>query len=162
MGWQAKGGIFVRKLAGVLFLCAMMALAACGGASSAAGNNPTATTPPLPTATETTAATATPSVSAAATISFGRENFAGTTSVTVKAGQAVLFDDPSGTGGVHDLVIGHNGQFSAMSGAPSEFNSATGTIFSPGDQKTIVFATAGTYPITCTIHPTMQVTVTVQ
>jgi plastocyanin len=88
----------------------------------------------------------------------GRSSFSGNTSVTIKAGQAVLFDDPSGT---HDLVIGHNGQFSSMAGAPSEFNSASGTLFSPGDQKTVTFATAGTYPITCTIHPTMQVMVTV-
>jgi plastocyanin len=81
--------------------------------------------------------------------------------VTIKAGQAVLFDDPTGSGGTHDLVIGHNGQFSAMSGAPSELNSATGMLISPGQQQAITFAKAGTYPITCTIHPSMQVTVTV-
>jgi plastocyanin len=147
----------MRKLAGVLLLCVAFTLAACGGTSSAA--SPTATTPPAPTAT-TAAPTATTQPSAA-TIMMGRSSFSGNTSVTIKAGQAVLFDDSAGGGGTHDLVIGMNGQFHAVSGAPSELNSATGTSFSPGDQKVITFATAGTYPITCVIHPTMQVTVTV-
>jgi plastocyanin len=152
----------MRKFFSVLFLCATLALTACGATGTTTGEtNPTATTPPLPTPTQTTAATATPSVSAAATISFGRINFAGATNVTIKAGQAVLFDDPSGSGGTHDLVIGHNGQFSSMSGAPSELNSATGMLISPGQQQTIVFPSKGTFPITCTIHPSMQVTVTV-
>ena len=150
----------MRKLAGLLLLCVALTLAACGSTSTTratGGASATATTAP----TDTPAATATSGASAAATISFGRFNFAGNTSVTIKAGQAVLFDDPSSSGGTHILVIGHNGQFSAMSGAPSEFNSSSGTPFSPGDQKTITFPTAGVYPITCVIHPTMQITVTV-
>ncbi|MGH2504799.1 MAG: plastocyanin/azurin family copper-binding protein, partial [Ktedonobacterales bacterium] len=145
----------MRKLAGVLLLCVAFTLAACGGTASTGSSNPTATTPPA--ATDTPApptATVPPS---AATITMGRSSFSGNTSVTIKAGQAVLFSDPASNGGTHDLVIGHNGQFSAMSGAPSEFNSATGTAFSPGDQTVVTFATAGTYPITCSIHPFMQV-----
>lgn len=149
----------MRKLAGALLLCVAFTLAACGGTSSAGNSSPTATTAPAPTAT-TAAPTATKPPSAA-TISFGRFSFSGNTSVSIKAGQGVLFDDPSSSGGTHDLVIGTHGQFSAMNGAPSEFNSSSGTLFSPGDQKVIVFANAGTYPITCTIHPSMQVTVTV-
>lgn len=150
----------MRKMAGLLLLCVAFMLAACGAASSSptgGGSSATATTAP----TDTPAATATSGVSAAATISFGRFSFSGNTNVTIKAGQTVLFDDPSSGGGTHILVIGHNGQFTAMNGAPSEFNSASGTAFSPGDQKVITFATAGVYPITCKLHPAMQVTVTV-
>lgn len=147
----------MRKFAGLLLVSLAFMLAACGGGSSSPAAS--ATTPPAPTAT--TAPAATTASTAAATITFGKFSFSGNTSVTIKAGQAVLFDDPSTGGGVHNLVIGHGGQFSAMSGAPTEFNSASGTSFAPGDQKSIVFASAGTFPITCTIHPSMQVTVTV-
>ncbi len=150
----------MRKLAGLVLLCVAFTLAACGSTSStvsAGGSSATATTAP----TDTPAATATSSVSAAATISFGRFSFSGNTNVTIKAGQTVLFDDPSSGGGTHILVIGHGGKFTAMSGAPSEFNSSSGTAFSPGTQKVVTFATAGVYPITCVIHPSMQVTVTV-
>ncbi|HEX9035878.1 MAG TPA: plastocyanin/azurin family copper-binding protein [Ktedonobacterales bacterium] len=147
----------MRKLASVLIVAAALIFAACGSTSSTSGNpSPTATTPPAPT--NTAAATLAPS---SATITMGRSSFSGNTSVTVKAGQAVLFDDPSANGGTHDLVIGQGGKFAGMSGAPTEFNSSNGTLFSPGDQKVVTFATAGTYPITCTIHPSMQVTVTV-
>jgi plastocyanin len=86
---------------------------------------------------------------------------AGSAALTITAGQAVTFDDPAASGGVHHLVIGMHGQFTAMAGAPSEFASSAGVNFSPGDSKTITFATPGTYPITCTIHPTMQATITV-
>jgi plastocyanin len=113
------------------------------------------------TAAATLVATATPAARSAATISLSVISFSGATNVTIKTGQAVLFDDPASSGGTHDLVIGHNGQFSAMSGAPSELNSATGMLISPGQRQIITFATAGTYPITCTIHPSMQATVTV-
>lgn len=150
----------MRKLAALLLLCLTFTLAACGSTTTGntgGGASATATTAP----TDTPAATATSSVSAAATITMGRSAFSGNTSVTIKAGQAILFDDPSSGGGTHILVIGHNGQFSSMSGAPSEFNSSSGTGFSPGDQKAITFAHAGTFPITCVIHPSMQVTVTV-
>ena len=94
-----------------------------------------------------------------ATITLGGSSFTGNTSVTVKAGESVTFDDSSG--GTHMLVTGTNGQFAAAAGAPSELSSATGLALQAGDTKTITFATAGTYQITCTIHPSMQATVTV-
>jgi plastocyanin len=71
--------------------------------------------------------------SAGATIGLGSSSFTGTTNVTIKAGESVTFDDSSG--GTHHLV--------------------------PGDKKTVTFPTAGTYQITCTIHPSMQATITV-
>jgi plastocyanin len=86
-------------------------------------------------------------------------SFSGTTNVTIKAGESVTFDDSSG--GTHHLVTGTNGQFTAAAGAPSEFSASAGLDLAPGDKKMVTFPTAGTYQITCTIHPSMQDTVTV-
>ena len=97
--------------------------------------------------------------SGSATISLGASSFTGTTTATIKAGESLTFDDSSG--GTHHLVTGTNGQFSAASGAPSEFSTSAGLDLTPGDKKTVTFPTAGTYPITCTIHPSMQATITV-
>lgn len=97
--------------------------------------------------------------STSATITMGASSFTGTTTITIVAGGKVTFDDSSG--GTHNLVTGTNGKFAAAAGAPSEFASATGLTFNPGDKKTITFAHAGTYQITCTIHPSMQVMITV-
>jgi plastocyanin len=97
--------------------------------------------------------------SGSATISLGASSFTGTTNVTIKAGESVTFDDSSG--GTHHLVTGTNGQFTAVSGAPSEFSTSAGLDLASGDKKTITFPTAGTYQITCTIHPSMQAMITV-
>jgi plastocyanin len=97
--------------------------------------------------------------SAGATIGLGSSSFTGTTNVTIKAGESVTFDDSSG--GTHHLVTGTNGQFNAATGAPSEFSTSSGLDLAPGDKKTVTFPTAGTYQITCTIHPSMQATITV-
>jgi plastocyanin len=141
-------------------LLGLLGLAACGGSS--AGSSPTATTAPTDTATTpptaTTAAT-TPPASGAATITMGSGHFTGNTSVTIKAGQAVTFDDSAG--GPHNLVIGMHGQFMAETGAPSSLNSQAGVPFDAGIKMTITFANAGTFNITCTFHPAMQATVTV-
>jgi plastocyanin len=45
---------------------------------------------------------------------------------------------------------------------PAELNTAGGVTFNGGDTKSYTFATAGTYEVTCTIHPDMNVTITVQ
>ncbi|HST89797.1 MAG TPA: plastocyanin/azurin family copper-binding protein [Ktedonobacterales bacterium] len=121
-------------LAGLILTIAL-GLAACGGDGSGGGGG-----------------------SGANTITMGGTDFNGTTDVTIKAGQAVTFDDSNG--GSHHLVTGSNGTFSQEAGAPSEFG-ANGTDFNPGDTKSITFATAGTYHITCTFHPSMAATVTV-
>ncbi len=95
------------------------------------------------------------------TVEMGSFSFTSGTSITIKAGQSVTFDDPSSSGGTHDLVTGTNGKFAAAAGAPSEFSSSSGIMFNPGDNKSITFPTAGTYQITCTIHPSMLATITV-
>lgn len=139
-------------------LAGLLALAACGGSSTTAGGGPTATT--APTDTPTVAATtpaASPTGAAAATISMGTSSFSGSTNVTIKAGQSVSFV----SNGFHSLVIGTHGQFQGAQGAPSQLNSSSGASFSAGDSMTIAFANPGTFPVTCTIHPSMQATVTV-
>ena len=143
-------------------LLGLLGLAACGGSS--AGSSPTATTPPTdtattaPTDTATTAAT-TPPTGGTATITMGVSSFSGNASVTIKAGQGVVLDDTNG--GTHDLVIGTHGQFVAQAGAPAQLNNQSGIAFDAGTKMTVTFANAGTFHITCTIHPSMQATVTV-
>jgi plastocyanin len=125
----------MRKLTILLSLMALLSLAACdiGGSSGGSSN----------------------------TVTMGSSSFVGSTNISITAGQAVTFDDPSSSGGTHNLVTGMHGQFSAEVGAPSEFATSAGINFSPGDNKTITFPTAGTYNITCTIHSPMQATITV-
>jgi len=147
----------MRKLAIILGVVAVLALAACGETTTTGGGadtTPTATT----AAATATATTASSGGSAAGTITMGGSAFSGAADITIKAGQSVLFSDP---GGVHNLVTGTHGQFSAATGAPSEFAASSGVSFSPGDMKTIKFPTAGKFNITCTIHPSMQASVTV-
>ncbi len=95
------------------------------------------------------------------TVTMAGTSFASGTSTTIAAGQTVIFNDPSDTGGTHLLTTGSNGTFSVEPGAPAELSMPRGLPFSPGDSKTIVFPTAGTYHITCEIHPSMEVVITV-
>ncbi|SRR5579884_3593505 len=123
----------MRRFAIVIVVVGALALAACGSSSNGGGG------------------------SGSSTIQLGSGVFT-TNTATVKAGQAVIFDDSQG--GPHNLVIGSNGKASQQTGAPSEL-SGGGLSFSGGDTKTVTFPTAGTYMITCTIHPGMEATVTV-
>jgi plastocyanin len=85
-----------------------------------------------------------------------------TTSITIKAGQAVHFTDPAGTGGVHTLCLGSDGTCDTQANGPQALKSPGFTI-NPGDPaKDVTFDTPGTYKITCSIHPAMNLTVTVQ
>ena len=81
--------------------------------------------------------------------------------VTIKAGQAVHFVDPA-SGGTHIICVGQDLKCVSQDGAPAALNTADGLTFNTGDTRDIVFPTAGTYVVICTIHPGMQVTVTVQ
>jgi plastocyanin len=135
-----------RALAVALLLTGALTLAACGGGGGGGGN---AGTPGPVTATITMAYS-----------DFAGTGTATTPSVTIKAGEAVAFVDPTSGGGTHNLVTGSQGQFSAEAGAPAAFTSS-GIMFRPGDTKDITFPTAGTYHITCTIHFYMSATVTV-
>ncbi len=81
--------------------------------------------------------------------------------VTVHAGQAVHFVDPA-SGGTHVICVGQNLQCIAQTGGPAALSTADGLVFNTGDVRDIVFPTAGTYNVICTIHPGMQVSVVVQ
>lgn len=82
--------------------------------------------------------------------------------VTVKAGDTVHFTDPASTGGTHVLCLGHNETCNKSAQGPAKF-ADPGVTVNPGDPSIdVVFATAGTYEITCTVHQNMNVTVTVQ
>jgi plastocyanin len=81
-------------------------------------------------------------------------------SVSIKVGQAVHFVDPA-SGGTHVICVGANLKCAAQAGAPSDLSTADGLTFNTGDSRDIVFPTAGTYNVICTIHPGMEITVTV-
>lgn len=80
-------------------------------------------------------------------------------SVTVKAGQPVKFIDDA-SGAEHILVVGQNGMYVAQPGAPTELTGA-GTIFNAGESKPLVFPSPGNFTVTCTIHPSMLLMITV-
>jgi plastocyanin len=128
----------MRKFAitGIVVLLAL-AFAACGGSKSASGS------------------------CSANTVKMEVSTF-GCTTLTVKSGTTVTFDNTVNGGGTHILLTGNSASFSAETGAPADLDKAAGLNFSPGDKKTETFTTAGTYHITCTIHPAMNLTITVQ
>lgn len=100
------------------------------------------------------------------TITMGSSSFT-QQSITVQSSQPVVFDDPSSSGGTHQLCVGMgNGGTSSCSSASQASNApsqlvGSGMTFSPGDKVNITFK-PGTYHIICTIHPGMFIDVTVQ
>ncbi len=94
------------------------------------------------------------------TIEMGVTNFVDSC-VTVSANQPVTFDDPTASGGVHIICTGQNGQCAANADAPKDLASP-GFQIQPGQQKQVTFTKAGTYQIACTVHPAMNLTVTVK
>ncbi|HEY7850595.1 MAG TPA: hypothetical protein VIC27_11055 [Ktedonobacterales bacterium] len=94
------------------------------------------------------------------TITLTVDNFANSC-YTVSANQPVTFDDPSATGGIHIICTGAQAKCAAEPGAPSEL-SAPGFQIQPGQQHQVTFTTAGTFHIACTVHPAMDMTLTVK
>jgi plastocyanin len=85
-----------------------------------------------------------------------------TSSITVKVGQAVHFTDPAGTGGTHTICLGTDGTCDKGAKGPQALQSPGFTINAGDAAKDVTFDTPGTYKITCSIHPSMNLTVTVQ
>jgi plastocyanin len=133
----------MKKLIFPLAMLAFLVLAGCGAAGKAQGD-------------------AGGKATGTATVSMNAVNFEPNSGkVTIKAGQAVTFSDPAATGGVHILVVGTNGQLTPEPGAPAALNASAGMTINAGDTKSVTFANAGTFMITCTLHPYMEVTVVV-
>lgn len=82
--------------------------------------------------------------------------------VTIKAGEAVHFVDSPTGGGVHALCVGSGLTCEPQPGAPAVLNSTQALTFTQGDTRDIVFPNAGVYHVVCTIHPAMEVVITVQ
>jgi plastocyanin len=82
--------------------------------------------------------------------------------VTIKAGEVVHFVDAATGGGVHALCIGSGLTCEPQSGAPAILNTTQSLLFNQGDIRDIVFPQHGVYHVVCTIHPAMEVVITVQ
>lgn len=85
-----------------------------------------------------------------------------TTSITIKSGQAVHFTDPAGIGGMHTICLGANGTCDTGAKGPQALQSPGFTINAGDPAKDVTFDTPGTYKVTCSIHPNMNLTVTVE
>jgi plastocyanin len=85
-----------------------------------------------------------------------------TTTLTISVGQAVHFTDPVGTGGMHVICLGAHGTCDKSAPGPQALQGDGFTISAGDAPKDVIFDTAGTYKITCSIHPGMNLIVTVQ
>ncbi len=85
-----------------------------------------------------------------------------TSAITINAGQVVHFTDPVGTGGTHDICLGAHGTCDKSAQGPQALQGDGFTISAGDPPKDVTFDTPGTYKITCSIHPTMNLTVTVR
>jgi plastocyanin len=94
------------------------------------------------------------------TVQMSTDNFVQTTR-TIKAGQTLLFSDTVDGGNTHVICLGDDMRCDTQAQGPSALMSPGFTI-DAGGSKSIAFPTAGTYQITCTLHPDMNLTVTVQ
>jgi plastocyanin len=82
--------------------------------------------------------------------------------VTIKAGQAVHFTDPAGVGATHIVCLGSDGNCDTAAQGPQALQFGGFTINAADPPKDVTFATPGTYKITCSLHPSMNLKVTVQ
>jgi len=121
-------------LVGLLLLILILGVAACGG-SSAADNAP------------------------ANEVDMGLSNFV-QTSRTITAGDSIHFVAEQG-GATHVLCIGKDGACDASAAGPQDLTGQGFTI-QPGETHNVQFDKAGVYHVTCPIHPSMNLVVTVQ
>jgi plastocyanin len=81
--------------------------------------------------------------------------------LTITAGTTVNFiTEPSGA--THLLCIGENGVCQSGAQGPAQLAAQNGLTVEPGQTCQVQFDTAGTYKIACTVHPSMNMTITVQ
>lgn len=94
-------------------------------------------------------------------VSMAESDFSAT-SVSIKAGQAVHFTDPAGVGATHIICLGSDGNCDTTASGPQTLEGNGFTINAGDPPKDVPFPTPGTYKITCSIHPSMNLTVTVR
>ena len=142
----------MRKFILTVLVASAFALAACDGGTS----TPTSASP---SPSSSSISRSSPPAGAGATVALGQTTFA-QNSVTLSAGQTLHIVDPADSGGTHNLCLGRNGQCDQAAQGPSEL-AAPGLMLTPGTSKDVAFPHAGTYQITCTIHPSMQLIINV-
>lgn len=140
----------MKKLAGMVALLMLLAvfIVACGGGSASGSGNSGGNT-------------GSPSSSSSNTVNLTNNNFS-PTSITIKKGDSITLNNQAGV--THIISNGSwNGNTPSPkteSGAPVVSNLM---ISSPNETKTIgPFNTAGTFHYYCSVHPGMNLTVTVQ
>lgn len=83
--------------------------------------------------------------------------------VAIKAGQSVIFEDPPSSGGVHFICVGDNLRCQPTPGTPALLAKPSGLYVTNGQKPiSVTFKTAGAYKVICTIHPGMEVLITVK
>ncbi|HEU5230194.1 MAG TPA: hypothetical protein VFU49_20405 [Ktedonobacteraceae bacterium] len=81
--------------------------------------------------------------------------------ISIHKGDTITFVDDSGNGALHILVIGQNAQQTTEKNAP-DFGGTAGKRIDVGENWTTPpWTTAGTFHVTCTVHPAMNLTITV-
>ncbi len=82
-------------------------------------------------------------------------------SISISKGSTITFLDDPNNGALHILVVGQDGQQGSEQGA-ADFGGLSGERIDIGNSWTTPpWNTAGTYHITCTVHPQMNLTVKV-
>jgi plastocyanin len=131
----------VRSWTLIITLAGALLIPGCSGSTESSLSTPTATAP------------------LGSTVTLGQRSFL-QSSVSFSAGQALHLVDPAATGGLHQLCLGKDGQCDANAQGPDALRNP-GMKVAPGDTVEIIFPAAGQYQVTCTIHPQMNLTVSV-
>jgi plastocyanin len=128
----------MRTFAIATSLVCMVLIVGCGGSTESRTSTPTGNAP------------------LGSTVTLGQSAFLETT-FSFSAGQALRLVDPVATGGVHQLCLGKDGQCDANAQVPDALH-GPGMKIAPGNTSDILFPSPGQYQITCTIHPSMNLT----
>lgn len=134
----------LKKTTNVLFPLVLLTLlaiglTACGATSSNTGGSSTG--------------------AAANEVDMGVINFV-QSSVTIDKGQSIHFVDQQ-SGAMHILCVGKDGHCEASANAPKAL-AGSGFTIQPGQSHDVRFDSIGVYAVTCTLHPTMNLTITVR
>ena len=132
-----KLGLFVAPMA----LLLVFSIAACGKTPGTGGSS-------------------VPSCATGQTVGLAAVTFANTCQ-TVNANQPVTFNDPTSTGGIHIICSGQDQKCTNDTTFPKDLQGSGFTI-TPGQTHQVTFTKPGVYKITCSVHPNMNLTLTVK